>query len=193
VTAPVPPTAAANRGHVCPWWLIWTFDNPLRRLLMPPERVLAGLVRPGDHCLDLGCGIGYFTIPMAVMAGEHGSVTAVDVQPQMLEGVRRRARRHGLESRVRLQLATGPGLEVAPPVDVALAFWMLHEVPDQDALLRGVRTALKPGGRFLVVEPKGHVTAAAFTASVDRAARVGFRVAAEPRVSLSRAVLLGKA
>ena len=185
-------TTGRPAGHVCPWWLIWTFDNPLRRLLQPPERVLAGLVRPADHCLDMGCGIGYLTIPMAEMVGDAGSVTAVDVQPQMLEGVRRRARRRGLESRVRLKLSGGPGLEVAQPVDFALAFWMLHEVPDQDALLRDVFSALKPGGRFLVTEPKGHVSSAAFTVSVERAASVGFRVLHEPRVRFSRAILLAK-
>jgi ubiquinone/menaquinone biosynthesis C-methylase UbiE len=172
--------------------LIWTFDNPLRRLLQPPERVLAGLVRPADHCLDIGCGIGFFTIPMAEMVGEAGSVTAVDVQPQMLEGVERRARRRGLESRVRLHLAAQAGLDVARPVDFALAFWMLHEVPDQDALLRAVFAALKPGGRFLVAEPKGHVNGAGFRASVERAAAAGFRVLARREVSFSRAVLLQK-
>lgn len=183
---------AAPGGHVCPWWLIWTFDNPLRRVFHKPERMLAGLVKPGDHCLDLGCGIGYFTIPMATLVGDGGTVTAVDVQPQMLEGVRRRAQRAGLESRVRLHLAAGSGLDVQDPVDFALAFWMLHEVPDQGAFLQGVFAALKPGGRFLLVEPKGHVTRAAFEESVACAARTGLRQAATPSVSFSRAVLLSR-
>jgi len=187
-----PRTTTRPGGHVCPWWLIWTFDNPLRRLLQPPGRVLAGLVRPGQRCLDLGCGIGYFTIPMAEMAGPTGSVTAVDVQARMLEGVRRRARRRGVESRVRLHLSDGRGLEVAQPVDFALAFWMLHEVPDQDALLRDVFSALAPSGRFLVVEPKGHVNAAMFAASVERARAAGFGLLAQPGVSFSRSVLLEK-
>lgn len=186
-------TSAGPGGHVCPWWLIWTFDNPLRRLLQPPERVLAGLVRPGDHCLDLGCGIGYFTIPMAEMAGPTGSVTAVDVQPRMLEGVERRATRRRLESRVRLHLSDGRRLEVAQPVDFALAFWMLHEVPDQDVLLRAVFAALKHGGRFLVAEPKGHVNGAEFRASVERSVAAGFSLLAQPGVRFSRAALLQKA
>jgi ubiquinone/menaquinone biosynthesis C-methylase UbiE len=190
--ADVPESRSATGPHVCPWWLIWTFDNPLRRVFHKPERLLAGLVKPGDHCLDLGCGIGYFTIPMATMVGDSGAVTAVDVQPQMLEGVRRRAQRAGLESRVRLHLATGPGLDVHDPVDFALAFWMLHEVPDQSAFLQGVFAALEPGGRFLLVEPKGHVTRAAFEESVARAARIGLRQAAIPPVSFSRAVLLSR-
>ena len=182
----------AGHPHVCPFWLIRTFDNALRRLVHRPEVVLDGLARPGDHGADLGCGIGYFTIPMAEMAGPTGSVTAVDVQARMLEGVRRRARRRGVESRVRCHLSDGRGFEVAQPVDFALAFWMLHEVPDQDALLRDVCSALRPGGRFLVAEPRGHVSAAAFTRSVRRAVGAGFRVEDEPRVRFSRAVLLAK-
>jgi hypothetical protein len=34
--------------HVCPWWLAYTFDNPLRRLLHNPEKLLAGLVEEGQ-------------------------------------------------------------------------------------------------------------------------------------------------
>ena len=83
---------ASPKSHVCPWWLIRTFDNFVRRFLQKPERILQDIVRPGDACLDVGCGIGYFTIPMAGMVGPSGSVTAVDLQPEMLAGVRRRAK-----------------------------------------------------------------------------------------------------
>ena len=79
------------QSGVCPWWLIRTLDNPLRRLFQNPEEILKDFVRTGDACLDVGCGIGYFTIPMAKLAGPSGNVTAVDLQPQMLAGVERRA------------------------------------------------------------------------------------------------------
>jgi hypothetical protein len=41
---------------VCPWWLIQGLDNPLRRLFHKPDRILSAFVRPGDRCLDIGCG-----------------------------------------------------------------------------------------------------------------------------------------
>lgn len=182
--------AGPTGGHVCPWWLIWTFDNPIRRLFQPPERILTGLVRAGDHCLDVGCGIGYFTIPMASMVGEQGWVTAVDVQKRMLDGMMRRARRRGLESRVRARVASESGLPVEEPVDFALAFWMLHEVRNQVGLLRQLFAALKPGGLLLVAEPRLHVSGSAFTRSVERARSVGFDRGGEPAIAMSRAVLL---
>jgi ubiquinone/menaquinone biosynthesis C-methylase UbiE len=176
--------------RVCPWWLIRTFDNPLRRLLQRPEKILQDVVRPGDACLDLGCGIGYFTIPMARLVGPSGSVTAADVQPEMLAGVRRRAERSGLSSRIRLQRVDASGLQLDGPFDFALAFWMLHEVPDQGSVLRQVRVALKPGGRLMLVEPWGHVGQAAFDQSVRLAEGAGFAKVGDPRVFYSRAVLM---
>lgn len=182
--------SSSRDRHVCPWWLIYTFDNPLRRLVQKPERVLDGLIGPGDRCLDLGCGFGYFTIPMARLAGPAGRVTAVDLQPEMLAGVRRRAAKAGLESRIHLQQADAAGLHVEGAFDFALAFWMVHEVPDQDGLLRQVQAVLKPGGRLLLAEPRGHVSQGAFDRTVALAGRVGFTPAAEPRIFFSRAVLL---
>jgi len=176
--------------HVCPWWFTYSFDNPLRLLLQKPEPMLRDLVREGDHCLDLGCGFGYFTIPMARLAGEAGTVTAVDLQAQMLARVRKRAVRAGLLPRIRLHQADSSGIHFEAAFDFALAFWMLHEVPDQPLMLSQIRTALKPGGRLLLVEPRIHVSREALDRSVAEAEGAGFTRAADHRVSLSRAVLL---
>ncbi len=42
--------------HVCPWWLTYTFDNPLRRWIQDPVRILDNFVRPGMNVMDVGCG-----------------------------------------------------------------------------------------------------------------------------------------
>ncbi|MBU4143260.1 hypothetical protein KJ590_04695, partial [Patescibacteria group bacterium] len=47
---------------VCPWWLCYSFDNPLRRLFHDPERLLGPYVKTGMTAVDIGCGMGYFTI-----------------------------------------------------------------------------------------------------------------------------------
>lgn len=182
--------AATPGSRVCPWWLIHTFDNPVRRLLQNPERILQDVVRPGDECLDLGCGFGYFTIPMARLVGPSGTVTAVDLQPEMLAGVRRRAEMSGLSSRIRLQKVGSSGLHLEGTFDLALAFWMVHEVPDQESVLQQVRFALKPGGRLLLVEPKGHVRQAAFDRTVRIAEQAGLTKVDDRHVFLSRAVLM---
>ena len=94
-------TRSADRpaGNICPWWLCPTFDNPLRRLIQDPDRILAGLVQPGETALDIGCGMGYFSIPLARLVGPEGKVICVDLQEQMLAGVRRRAERAGVADR----------------------------------------------------------------------------------------------
>ena len=56
--------------HVCPWWLAYTFDNPLRRLIHKPEKIFDGLVQPGMTVMDVGCGMGYVTLGLAEIVGE---------------------------------------------------------------------------------------------------------------------------
>jgi len=170
--------------------LIRTFDNPLRRLVQKPEKILRQIVRPGDACLDLGCGYGYFTLPMARIVGPSGGVAAADVQPEMLAGVRRRAEKSGLLPRIRLHQVDSSGLPFKQEFDSVLAFWMIHEVPDQESMLGQIHGSLKPGGRFLLVEPRGHVTKEAFYRTVGLAERAGFTTLREPRISFSRAVLM---
>jgi len=184
------PSSEIRGTRVCPWWLIRTFDNQLRRLFQKPEAILHGLVRPGDVCLDLGCGYGYFTIPMARLVGSSGEVTAADVQPEMLAGVKRRALKSGVLNQIQLLAVDASGIHCEKVFDFALAFWMVHEVPDQHVTLGQISSSLKPGGRFLLVEPRGHVSATAFSRTRGIAEKVGFSKEAEPRISFSRAILL---
>jgi 2-polyprenyl-3-methyl-5-hydroxy-6-metoxy-1,4-benzoquinol methylase len=180
---------SSAKPHVCPRWFIRAFDNPIRRLLQNPEKILRGIVQPGDLCLDLGCGIGYFTIPMAKLVGEAGAVTAVDLQEEMLTGVRQRAEKAGVLSRIRLCVPGPAGLQFEDEFDFALALWMLHEVPDQGAFLQQVHCALKAKGRLMLVEPKLHVKQSAFDRAVDLAAKAGFSGIRSLDVPLSRAFL----
>ncbi len=181
-----------RREHICPWWLAYTFDNPLRRLLHPPEKLFAGLVHPGETALDIGCGMGHFTLGLARMVGPTGKVIAVDLQQQMLERVRRRAARAGLSDRIRLHRAGERSLELDARADFVVASWMIHEVPDRAAFLHEVAGLMQPGARFDVMEPRGHVTEEELAQTVELTVGAGLRVESRPRVSLSRAVILAK-
>ncbi len=176
--------------RVCPWWLAPTFDNPLRPLIQNAYKILEGLVRRGDTVADIGCGMGYFTIPMARIVGPQGQVLAIDLQEKMLQGVRRRALKAGILKRISLQQAQSTNLGLGEHLDFALAFWMVHEVPDQPAFLDEVRSALKPGAKLLVVEPLIHVSAAAFQSTLEVAEALGFKFEEHRKVNLSRAMLL---
>ncbi len=179
-----------SEGHTCPWWFIGSFDNPLRRWMHRPDQILAGLVQEGQTVLDVGPGMGYRTIPLARRVGEAGTVIAADLQPQMLAGLRHRAERAGLLSRIRLHQSQPDRIGVASPVDFALAFWMLHEVRDPASFLAELRGLLKPGARLLVVEPIIHVPGGQFAREVQTAAAQGFHPEPGPAVRFSRSVIL---
>jgi 2-polyprenyl-3-methyl-5-hydroxy-6-metoxy-1,4-benzoquinol methylase len=177
-------------AHVCPWWFAYTFDNPLRRLLHPPERVLGRWVLPGMMVLDVGCGIGHFTIGMARLVGPGGRVIAADLQEGALAVVRRRAEREGLADRVTTHRCASGRIGVSGPLDFALAFWMAHETQSQLDFLGEIAGSLRPGGRLLVSEPRFHVTEREFERTLEAAALVGLTVGETPAIRASRSVLL---
>ena len=145
--------------YVCPWWSVpFTINTPLRRLLHDPQKIVGPYVRPGMTVMDVGCGVGWFSIPMARMVGDHGKVIAVDLQQQMLDMLRRRAEKAGVAARIELHKCEQDRLGIDAEADFALAFAMLHEVPDQRRLLGEIHDCLKPGGKLLLAEPPIHVS-----------------------------------
>ena len=180
-------------AHVCPWWLAYTFDNPLRRLLHDPQKILGPYVAEGMTVVDLGCGMGHFTIGMARLVGETGRVIAVDLQQKMLDVVARRARKAGVADRIRLHKCEPDRIGLDCTVDFALACWVVHETPDLLKLFEEVLSTLKPAGKCLIAEPKIHIPRGQFDETVAVAEAMGFRVLDTPKVRLSHTALLGKA
>lgn len=168
--------------HICPWWGGYLIDNRLRRLLHNPERILGPYLKPGMTIMDVGCGMGFFSIAMAKMVGSDGKVIAVDVQPQMLHVLERRAKKAGVADRIRTHLCQPNRLGVTEVVDFVLAFAMVHEVPDQQRLLGEIRDRLQPEGKFFIAEPRGHVSAEAFARTVEIAKQLGLKLSDQPKV-----------
>ncbi len=174
---------------VCPCWLCFTFDNPFRKLLHHPEAILSPYVHPGSTVIDIGPGMGYFSIPLARLVGPTGHVIAIDVQAKMLEALARRARRSGVSERIEPHLASSDSLGNHPKADFVIAFWMVHEVPNQRTFLTEIFGFLKPKGLFLLVEPVLHVSKKRFLRTVQTANEIGFVVKDMPKIRLSHSFL----
>ena len=183
--------SASQARDVCPAEHAGWLSTPLRRAITSPSRILGGFVRPGDTVVDLGCGPGFFTLPLAGMVGDGGSVIAVDLQAAMLDKVRARAERKGLAARIKLHHCPPESLDLDGELaDFALAFWMVHEVPDAASFFGQVAGVLRQGARCLVVEPKGHVGNDDWAGTLDLARGAGLRPGEGPRVAFSRSALL---
>jgi len=108
----------------------------------------------------------------------------------MLEIVRTKAAQEGLECRI-LTHKSGPDrIGLSEMVDFALAFYMVHEVPNAKAFLTEIASVLKPKGKLLVVEPMFHVSASAFERTIDIARQAGLSPISEPKIRFSRSKLL---
>ena len=179
-------------GLVCPWQFAPFMDNLLRPLIHNPLKLFRPYVRAGMTVIDVGCGAGFASLGLADLVGEDGQVISVDLQPKMLEMVKRRAARAGLDSRIRTHRCAASHIGVEAELDFAVAFFMLHEVPDDRAFLEELYTLLKTGGMFFLVEPKVHVGRRKFERAIEKAQSVGFTVMKRPFVRFGRAVLLVK-
>jgi ubiquinone/menaquinone biosynthesis C-methylase UbiE len=187
------PSSDRPHGHdICPAEHARWLSIPLRRLVHNPQRILSAFVKRGDIVIDFGCGPGFFSLPLAHLVGDHGHVIAVDLQPEMLALLRRRAPRAGTLARIDLRHGPADSLGDVEPADFALAFYVVHELPDVRRFFTEVHRVLKGQGQLLLVEPKGRVSTSEYAQTLDFAAASGLIAVAEPHIAFSRATLLLK-
>ena len=163
--------------HVCPWWMGFVIASPLRKLGENPETILGPLVEPGTTAVDIGSAMGFFSLPLARMVGDSGRVVCVDLQERMLKSLVKRARRKGLEDIIETRVATQEtlGLEdLEGAADLALAIHVVHETAYPRSFLTQCHDVLRPGGKLLLLEPKGHVSEEDFETTRKLALDVGF-------------------
>lgn len=165
--------------------LAWMLTLPgLRNIARAKELAALLDIGPGMRVLDAGAGPGRLTMLFAERVGPDGTVTALDVQPGMLELVRRRAAERGLTN-VRLLLADlGQGTLAAfepASYDRAVLVHVLGETDDPAAALRDVAAALVPGGRVAIVEHLGDPHYVRYRRVRELAESVGLRLIGERR------------
>jgi len=181
-----------DQKHICPTWGAVGLDNLFRKLVHNPQKILKPFIKEGMTVLDIGCGPGFFSLEMAKMLHGTGRVIAADVQEGMLEKTRRKINGPNLEQTVELHKSDFESIGIVEKVDFAFAFWMVHEVRNQEKFLEELASILKPNGLIFIIEPKLHVTKREFRKIVDKTKASGLTIVESPKVFFSRTVVLRK-
>ena len=157
---PIPPSSATYMGREIARTMHWSGANWLMRATREDEehtsRFLDALsVEEGQTICDLGCGNGYHSLELAKRVGPEGRVIGVDIQPEMLDLLKVRAREQGIRN---VDLIVGeihdPRLE-KESCDLILMADVYHELSHPAEVLALLRSALKPGGRVVALEFRG--------------------------------------
>ncbi len=128
-----------------------SFDDPGRDDWQMPGRVIEQLdVRAGQTVADIGAGTGYFTVRLA-RGTPARTVYAVDVEPAMVDHVRKRAAAEGLGNVVAV-LATADATKLPEPVDLVLVVNTFHHIPNRVAYFTALRGAMTPRARLAIVD-----------------------------------------
>jgi ubiquinone/menaquinone biosynthesis C-methylase UbiE len=181
--------------RVCPWWMGYLLLSPIRKWRQDPTRILAPYVRADMRVLEPGPGMGFFTLEIARLVGPSGRVIAVDVQPRMIEALRRRARKAGLADRIDAHTVSPSSMELSgldAAVDFVIAFAVVHEMPSAASFFLEASRAMKPGAGLLLAEPAGHVSEEEFQEEITAARAHGISVIDRPPVKGCVAALMRK-
>ena len=158
------------------------FEDPSRAQKLQVERVMDLLgIKRGTQVADIGAGSGWFTVRAARRVGHDGLVYAVEINPEYVRHIKRRAKREKLPN-IRTVLGKGddPMLPRAS-VDATLLLKTYHEIGQPVAFLRHLRASLRPGARLGVIDRSGKGDDHGVNADVviKEAAQAGFRLVAQ--------------
>ena len=128
------------------------WDNPLSVLHRAKTIVHQLELQPGMTVLDIGCGPGRLTLPLAQAVGQEGKVYAIDLQPGMLRRVQAKALANNLANIQFLEIGMGEGRLTITQADRVVLVAVLGEIPNKEAALKEIFAALRPGGLLSVTE-----------------------------------------
>lgn len=136
-----------------PWRWVRFIDNPLRRWVQNPVKVLEQMgIHEGMRVLELGPGSGLFTLEASRRAGSSGRLYCLDIQPQLIARLKRKIERDGLEN-VALMVGDAAALPFADnSLDLAFLVTVFGEIPNKDEALRELYRVLCLGGILSVSE-----------------------------------------
>lgn len=128
-------------------------DNPVRRKMLPPNEIVKGLnIKVGKSVADIGCGIGYFTIPLAKELGKGGKVYAVDINPLMLEETNKRVEEEKLTNVEIIQSEENSFRLNDSSVDIVFTSTVFHEVDSPEKFLEECKRILREDGILIILD-----------------------------------------
>jgi SAM-dependent methyltransferase len=131
------------------------FDNPKRDAWQKPDAVVAKLaLAPTASIADIGAGTGYFSMRFA-KAVPQGKVFAIDLEQTLLEHIKKRAAKAGLEQRIQTVQASATDANVPQAVDVIFLCNTYHHIGQRVQYFAKLKSKLNKGGRIVVVDYKG--------------------------------------
>ena len=134
----------------------WLVRDSREQEERPDEMIDALKIKPGSTVADVGAGVGYTSVRLSKRVGPNGTVIATDVQPEMLRMlVTENARNAGVKNIKSLRSTPSETKLPENAVDLVLMVDVYHECSQPEAVLKGIRKALKPKGRLVLVEFRG--------------------------------------
>jgi len=127
---------------------VFLMDNFIRRLIAPPEKKISKYVSAGDVAADIGCGPGYFTVPMAELVGNDGKVYAADADPRSIEALKTKIHRQNIHETIEAQTTSAADLKFIPDgsIDFAFANGLLCCMRDHKGAVAEIKRILKTNG-----------------------------------------------
>ena len=128
-------------------------DRPEREAEEAPSKAIAALgIADGAVVADVGAGSGYYTVRLARVVGAAGRVVATDLQPGMLDILRRKVSSEGLTNVTLVQGRADDPVLPAATFDLILMVDVYHELSAPQVFVRRLKDALKPDGRLVLIE-----------------------------------------
>jgi SAM-dependent methyltransferase len=109
-------------------------------------------LKTGMTVCDMGCGNGFYALPIAKLLGPRGRVLAVDIQPEMLFLLRERMELEGIRNITPILGSVDDPYLPEGTVDLAILVDVYHEFGFPEEMLAALRKSLKPTGRIVLVE-----------------------------------------
>ena len=144
-----------NRYFQNPDYAQWqaAFESEGREIFEQSHAIVDALaLKPGMAVADVGAGSGVMTLLFAEKVGAGGTAIAQDIAPAFLRGIEDRARKAGL-TQVRVLLGGDKEARLpANSVDLVFTADTYHHFEYPQAMLASLRSALKPGGRLIIID-----------------------------------------